>query len=242
MHDLVLQVTRGMPHNPTTEMDLTLWEMAKTIRNDPAAWQTFQTDSAADMSAGYLAGDLPPVAMQVVGEFLERYGGRGLAEIDLGRTRWADDPTYIFETLASYLTIEDESRAPDVVFARGAELAQAAIDQLVTAVSKTHCGWFKARLVRFFAGRARQLMGARESPKFFAVRMMWLIQRELWKSGVEFTQTGDLEQPGRFVLSFFIGTEILCRARGKRLASPDRQPQAARTSAKCCASRSRACC
>lgn len=35
VQDLVLQVTRGMPYNPTTEMDLTLWEMAKTIRRDP---------------------------------------------------------------------------------------------------------------------------------------------------------------------------------------------------------------
>ena len=195
MHDLVLQVTRGMPFNPTTEMDLTLWEMAKTIRRDPAVWDAFQEDTPAHLSARYLGGDLPPLVMQLVGEFLERYGGRGLAEIDLGRTRWGDDPTYIFVTLSSYLTIEDESRAPDVVFARGANSAQAAIDQLVAAVRQTHGGWFKARLVRFFAGRARQLMGSRESPKFFAVRMMWLVQRELGKSGLEFTQAGDLEHP-----------------------------------------------
>ena len=55
--------------------------------------------------------------------FLKRYGGRGLGEIDLGRTRWAEDPTHVFEMLSSFLQIEDESQAPDVVFARGAASA-----------------------------------------------------------------------------------------------------------------------
>ncbi len=195
MHDLVLQVTRGMPNNPTTEMDLALWEMAKTIRRDPGSLDVFQNGTAAELATGYHAGALPPVTMQVVRKFLEQFGGRGLAEIDLGRTRWGDDPTYIFETLASYLEIDEESLAPDVVFARGADSAHVAIDQLTSAVRQTRCGWIKARLVRFFAGRARQLMGARESPKFFAVRMMWLVQRELLKSGSELTKTGDLDQP-----------------------------------------------
>jgi hypothetical protein len=35
VQDLILQVTRGMPYNPTTEMDLALWDMAKAVRRDP---------------------------------------------------------------------------------------------------------------------------------------------------------------------------------------------------------------
>jgi len=137
---------------------------------------------------------LPPLSQHSIDGFLERYGGRGFGEIDLGRTRWAEDPTHVFEMLSSFLQIQDEGAAPDVVFAHGAELGQQAIDQLSAAVRQSKRGWLKARLVRLFGNRARQLMGLREYPKFFAVRLMYIVHRELLKSGQEFVQAGELER------------------------------------------------
>lgn len=148
--------------------------------------------SAPELGARYREGKLPAAVMQVADRFLKKYGGRGFGEIDLGRTRWAEDPTHVFEMLINFLQIEDETRAPDAVFARSAVSAEEAVDKLAAAVRKTRSGWIKARLVRFFAGRARQLMGARESPKFFAVRMMYIIHRELLKLGREFAGSGEL--------------------------------------------------
>jgi pyruvate,water dikinase len=194
VQDLILQVTRGMPYNPTTEMDLALWRMAKAVRGDPESLRVFQQTGAAELRERYRAGTLPPAAMQAVGRFLETYGGRGLGEIDLGRTRWAEDPTHVFESLLNFLRIEDENMAPDAVFARAAKSAQEAVDSLAAAVRKTRGGWIKARLVRYFAGRARQLMGVRESPKFFAVRMMYKIHRELLSLGREFAAGGELSR------------------------------------------------
>jgi pyruvate,water dikinase len=132
--DLVLQVTRGMPYNPTTEMDLLLWKIAKTIRRDPSSWQVFHNTSPSKLAARFHHGDLPEVGLKLVSRFLDRYGGRGLAEIDLGRTRWAEDPTHVFEMLSSFLQIEDNALAPDVIFARAAESAQAAVDRLAATV------------------------------------------------------------------------------------------------------------
>jgi phosphohistidine swiveling domain-containing protein len=193
VHDLILQVTRGMPYNPTTEMDLALWEMAKAIRRDPDSRRAVEEGRAPELAVRFREGKLPAPVMQAAGRFLQKYGGRGLGEIDLGRTRWAEDPTHVFEMLINFLQIEDETQAPDAVFARGAKSAQEAIDKLADAVGGTRGGWFKARMVRFFAGRARQLMGARESPKFFAVRMMYILHRELLALGREFAASGELE-------------------------------------------------
>ncbi len=193
LHDLVLQVTRGMPYNPTTEMDLALWKMAQEIRQDEDSFSVFKSSQTNELSACYLAGDLPKVTIKVVSQFLKRYGARGLGEIDLGRKRWAQDPIYVFEMLASFLRIEDNEKAPDKVFARGAKSAQQAVDQLSREVRKQQHGWIKARLIHFLAGRARQLMGVRENPKFFAVRMMYLVQCEILKSGEEFVRAGDID-------------------------------------------------
>jgi rifampicin phosphotransferase len=193
-HDLILEITRGMPHNPTSEMDLVLWQVARTIRQDAPAMQAMTAFSAAELAQRYANGKLPARLMSAMGQFLGKYGGRGLAEIDMGRPRWAEDPTYVFVTLSSYLQIEEGEKAPDAVFARGAENARKAIDQLATAIRRTRRGWIKAKLVRFMAGRARELMGLRESPKFFVVRMMWIIRSELLKTGAEFVQAGELDR------------------------------------------------
>lgn len=193
--DLVMQVTRGMPYNPTTEMDLALWSLAKELRQDPQSLAVLQSQPPAQLAACYLAGHLPEPILRSIREFLSRYGGRGFCEIDLGRERWADDPTHVFEMLSSFMQINNESLAPDVVFARGAASAQEAVDLLARRVRSTRLGGLKAALVRFFAGRARQFMGARESPKFFAVRMFAISRREILKSGRELVQLGALDDP-----------------------------------------------
>jgi pyruvate,water dikinase len=97
--------------------------------------------------------------------------------------------------LSNYLQIDDTGKAPDVVFTRSKATAHQAIAELTRLVSKTRHGWFKARWIGFFAGRARQLMGMRENPKFFAVRLFWILHRELQKSGQEFVEAGELEKP-----------------------------------------------
>ena len=116
VQDLILQVTRGMPYNPTTEMDLALWDMAKAIRRDPQSRAAVQGGQAAELARMYREGALPAPVMHAAERFLGKYGGRGFGEIDLGRTRWAEDPTHVFEMLINFLQIEDETRAPDAVF------------------------------------------------------------------------------------------------------------------------------
>ncbi|RPJ51838.1 MAG: hypothetical protein EHM21_01745, partial [Chloroflexi bacterium] len=192
--DLVLETTRGVPNNPTTEMDLALWAVARAIRSDPAILAEFQDRPAVELASRYKTGEMQEKARALIAKFLDRYGGRGLGEIDMGRVRWLEDPTHVFEMVVSYLQIEEGDRSPDVVFTRSAEAAERALDQLAEGVRKTKGGWLKARLVRFFGRRVRELLGVRESPKFFAVRMMGLLRQELLRIGSSFVEAGDLQQ------------------------------------------------
>jgi rifampicin phosphotransferase len=201
---LILEVTRGMPNNPTTEMDLRLWEMARTIRKDTDSLAAIDRAAPEKLARQYLAGSLPGVISEEVSSFLGRYGGRGLCEIDLGRTRWAEDPTHVFEMLVNFLKIENEKNAPDIVFARGKVAAEDAIAQLVAHIRQGKAGFVRSRQAKFFAGRARQLMGLRESPKFFAVRMMWVIHREICMTGQEFVAAGELDQPDDLLFLSFL--------------------------------------
>src|SRR3989441_11016815 len=58
-------------------------------------------------------------------EFLHVYGHRGIAEIDLGLSRWSEDPTHILGVLTNYLQVKNPDLAPDVQFQRGAQEAEA---------------------------------------------------------------------------------------------------------------------
>lgn len=193
--DTLLELTRGLAHNPTTEMDLALWDTACAIRRDPAASAEFAAYPAAELARRWLAGKLQPTTQQALASFMQRYGGRGLGEIDLGRPRWSEEPTHVCEVLSGYLQIQPGEQAPDATFARGAESSRQALEQLATALRATRGGWFRAQQARFLARRLRELMGVRESPKFFIVRLFAQFRWALLKTGAELAQTGELAQP-----------------------------------------------
>ena len=191
---LHLEIARGLPYNVTTEMDLALWQTAQAIRQDADSADLFGSAIAADLAAGYLNGDLPTVAQEAIGIFMDQYGMRGLGEIDIGRPRWREQPAHIMQVLQSYLAIENPALAPDAVFARAAESAAVAGTRLEDAVRSTHGGRFKVRLVHWAISRYRTLAGLREAPKFFAIRMMGIMRQGLLKSGQAFVEAGFLEQ------------------------------------------------
>lgn len=194
-NELCLQVTRGLPNNVTTEMDLELWHTAREIKSDPAAWQHMTTSSPQDLAADYQAGTLPPIAQAAIAKFLAKYGVRGVGEIDIGRKRWWEDPTYIMGVILGYLQIEDPEKAPDAVFQRGEREAESAIGQLQSAARRTFAGGIKARLIAALALRVRAMSGLRESPKFHIVQVMAIIRQGLLENGCQLADRGILEQP-----------------------------------------------
>ena len=208
-----MDVTRALPGNVTTEMDLALWQAAKAIRNDPVAAETVAQLDAAALTARYLRGDLPAVAQTAVKGFLERYGMRGPGEIDLGQPRWREAPTPILRTLQSYLQIPPEA-TPDLMFEKSARAAEAAVERMATAVRRTPGGWIKARLLRGAARRVRLLLGARESPKFYLITVMGRIRQTLLDIGEEFVAAGTLLKPED--LFFLHGAELEALGRGEQ--------------------------
>lgn len=187
---LALDVTRGVPNNVTTEMDLALWATATAIRADPASLVDFTSTDASALALRYRNGTLPKAAHKAIAVFMSRYGMRGVGEIDIGQPRWRDDPTPIMQTLQSYLQITDPNAAPDVQFERGKKTAEETIEKLAATVRKQRGGFIKEKLVRFAARRVRILLGVREAPKFYAVRMIGIARQELIKSGKELVEAG----------------------------------------------------
>jgi pyruvate,water dikinase len=187
-------VMRGLPYNVTTEMNLFLWQIAGRIRQDPTAARVLCEESPEKLQERFREGRLPEVAQRGVAEFLARYGVRAVAEIDAGMPRWSDEPAHIFGVLANYLRVGNPDMAPDAIFRRGVEEAEAMVTAL-TARARTR-GRICGLLVRFALDRVRQLAGLRETPKYYIVMALGAIRRELAMIGTDLAAEGRIESAG----------------------------------------------
>jgi phosphohistidine swiveling domain-containing protein len=189
--EMALELTRGLPHNVTTEMDLALWSTAQAIRAEANTAAYFAETDVTVLVSAYRAGNLPPAAQTAITRFLATYGVRGVGEIDLGRPRWHDDPTPIFQVLKSYLHI-DPANSPEAVFQRGADKARLAQEQLAAAFLQTRGGKSKAYMVKMMGLRIRELGGLRETPKFAVVRLLGYLRVALLSTGQKLVEAGRL--------------------------------------------------
>jgi phosphohistidine swiveling domain-containing protein len=127
-------------------------------------------------------------------EFLDRWGDRAVAEIDLGMPRWRDDPTHIRGMIANYQRLDNPDLAPDTQFARGAAAAEAVLAKVNP-------------LARWALGRARQLIGIREMPKFLIVTAFGLVRRQLTEIGAALAEAGRISDVDDVFFLYF--TELL---------------------------------
>lgn len=188
----VTVVFRGVPHNPTTEMDLELWRLASVIRRDPAACRLLLETAPDELAAKQLAGSQPEVIQHGVAEFLRGYGCRATAEIDFGVARWSDDPEPIFAMLANFLRATGEDHDAEARFAEASATAEAKIDELVRRIPPVQAP--RAWAAKFLLRRSRALRGLREFPKLCLMRGFALLRAQLLLVGEEIAEAGRLSR------------------------------------------------
>jgi rifampicin phosphotransferase len=183
-------ITRALPHNPTTEMDLALWTLAHRTRSDSASATALRDRAPADLAKMYRAGTLPPRLQRGLAEFLESYGHRGVAEIDLGLPRWSDEPDHLLGVLSNYLADEGE-RGADVQFRDAALQAESMARTVVRRAERR--AWWRGVAARLLLGHGRALAGTREIPKFMVVLVMARARSILTPIGPDLVNAGRLE-------------------------------------------------
>ncbi|WP_327580447.1 PEP-utilizing enzyme [Nonomuraea sp. NBC_00507] len=181
-------VLGGMPYNVTTEMDLALWRIAVHARDHR---DLFLGTPPAELAARYHAGDLPDIGMA---GFLDRYGIRAAAEIDVGMPRWEENPAPLFATIANYLRVDDPEQAPDRRFEQAAQKAEQMIDTLSRRARRTRP--VRGRLATFLMRRSRKLTGLREIAKFAWLPAIQAARRQLLLIGTDLAARGLLERAG----------------------------------------------
>jgi len=184
-------VLRGVPHNPTTEMNLALWVLAQQVQADLALVRLVRETPAARLAEDYQEVRLPTPLQHNLEHFLATYGHRGVDEIDLGLARWWENPTYVLGILASYLQLRDAAQAPDAQYRRAVQEAEAMVAELVRRAARKN--WLRGLLARFFLGRARALGALREMGRYIITILLDRVRALLRSLGTALVQDGRLE-------------------------------------------------
>jgi pyruvate,water dikinase len=203
-----MQLLRGLPGNVTMEMNLKLWAVAQRIRADVEAFEGIHSQPVEALVEAYGQGQLPARVQTALDEFLQAYGMRGMAEIDLGKPRWRDDPTPIIQTLLGYFQLEDPLLAPDVLFRHRVEQAEHLTKAYIARARTLRFGWLRARLLGGLIRRLRTLGGLREAPLFYIARLYDIYRSALLDHARHLVVQGELNQAEDI---FFVSLEALKR-------------------------------
>src|SRR5262245_2993145 len=178
-------VLRALPGNVTTEMDLTLADLADLLRAHPALSASLRRDGLTAVEGR------PEAAPFLRGfrDYLERYGMRGAGEIDLSRPRWRDDPAMLLSAVLGSIS-SGESGDHRRRHAAMAQAADATIERVVSEVS-----WSRRWIVRRLLRVMRAGLGLREHPKYLLVQILERAREVARAAGRGLVQTEALDQP-----------------------------------------------
>ncbi len=179
-------LAQSAPNNVTSEMGLALLDVADVIRPHPEVIAYLQ--HAKD--EGFLEGLLPleggPEAHDAIHAYLDKYGMRGVGEIDVTRTRWREAPTTLIPLILSNIR-NFEPGAGSRKLEQGRQEAAKKEAELLARLRQLPDGPQKAGETQRMISRLRTFMGYREYPKYGIVSRYFVYKQAL------------LEEAGRLV-------------------------------------------
>jgi pyruvate,water dikinase len=195
-------LAQSVPNNVTSEMGLALLDVADVIRLHPdvvAFLQHVDDDSFLDEMAALAGGR---EARDAIRAWLEKYGMRGVGEIDITRPRWSERPaTLVSMILANVRNFEPGAGARR--FEQGRQEARKKEQELLARVRALPDGEQKASEAKRMIDRVRTFIGYREYPKYGMVCRYFVYKQALLKEAERLVQAHVLrEKEDIFYLRF----------------------------------------
>jgi rifampicin phosphotransferase len=206
-------LTQSVPNNVTSEMGLALLDVADAIRPHPEVVGFLQQVNVGDKSALRLVDDesfldeLPRLAggrgaRDAIRAWLDKYGMRGVGEIDITRPRWSERPTMLLPLILGNIK-NFEPGAGARRFEQGRQEARKKEEQLLARLRVLPDGQQKAEETKRMIDRVRIFAGYREYPKYGMVSRYFVYKQALLKEAERLVQARVLrEKEDIFYLRF----------------------------------------
>jgi pyruvate,water dikinase len=196
-------LTRSVTGNVTSEMGLALLKVADAIRPHPDVVRLLQRVVESDD----LLEELPSVeggleARSAIQTWLDRYGMRGVGEIDITRPRWSERPAALVPLILSNIR-NAEPGAGKRRFEQGRHDALKKEQDLLARLRALPDGEVKADETRRMIHRLRTFIGYREYPKYAKVTREFIYKQALMTEAARLVERHVLrEREDIFYLTF----------------------------------------
>lgn len=138
--------------------------------------------------------------------FLEAYGHRGLYEVDVANPRWREQPDYLFDILAAYAAMEQDTPPFD-------PQGQTQRRQQAEAATLRRIPFWLRSWSRRTLHRAQAFSRYREQSKSHLVRLIDLARQRCLRAGDDLVQAGLLDE--RDAVFFLERDELVAALRGE---------------------------
>jgi rifampicin phosphotransferase len=195
-------LTQSVPNNVTSEMGLALLDVADVIRPHPGVVAFLQQ---ADNE--HFLNELPKLAggletRDAICAWLDKYGMRGVGEIDITRPRWSERPAMLLPILISHVK-NFEPGAAARRFEQGRQEALKKERELLARLRALPDGAARAAETKQMIDRVRTFAGYREYPKYGKVSRDFIYKQALIQEAERLVQAGVLrERDNIFYLRF----------------------------------------
>jgi rifampicin phosphotransferase len=171
-------LTQSAPGNVTAEMGLALLDVADAIRPYPGVVAFLEHAAGARFLDQLPALDGGRAARDAIGAFLDRYGMRGVGEIDITRPRWRERPDLLIPVLLGNVRNFGPG-AGKARFERGRQEATEKERELLDRLRLLPDGERKAAETKRMIDRVRTFAGYREYPKYHMVSRYFVYKQAL---------------------------------------------------------------
>ena len=202
-------LTQSVANNVTSEMGLALLDVADAIRPHPEV-VAFLKSATGD---GFL-NELPRFpggreARDAIQGWLDKYGMRGVGEIDITRPRWSERPALLLPIILGHV----ESFEPGAArrhFEQGLEEARKKEQNVLQRLRAMPDGEQKAADTKRMIDRVRTFAGYREYPKYAMISRYFIYKQALMKEADRLVAAGVLrDREDIFFLRFDEIREVL---------------------------------
>jgi rifampicin phosphotransferase len=195
-------LTQSVQDNVTSEMGLALLDIADVIRphSDVVAFLQHAEDEGFLDKLAQLAGGRE--ARDAICAWLDKYGMRGVGEIDITRPRWSERPTTLVPLILGNVR-NFEPGAGERRFEQGRQEAWKKEQELLERLRALPDGERKAEEAKLRIDRVRMFAGYREYPKYGMVSRYFVYKQALLEEAERLVQAHVLREKGDiFYLTF----------------------------------------
>jgi len=186
-------LARSVSGNVTSEMGLALMDVADVIRPYPdvAAFLQHVDDEDFLNELPKLAGGQE--ARDAIQGWLDKYGMRGVGEIDITRPRWSERPSMLVPMILDNVR-NFEPGAGARRFEQGRQEALKKETELLERLRALPDGEQKAQETKRMIDRVRTFAGYREYPKYAMVSRYFIYKQALMNEAERLMQAGVLRE------------------------------------------------